>query len=849
MHGQSLKGNLLIIALLGISLGMFIATVVSPVLKVKAQQVPFLISPYYGTENINSFFDHEYPTYYLVPNGNGNPGSENNIFTRYDGARWTNPPDPVDKNNCTTGVNCYDGHDGYDFSLVYERVLAAADGEIIQAGWQFPNDRHRSYGLRVEIRHANGYITRYGHLSSIAVSVGQEVTAGQVIATSGNTGNSTGAHLHFGVMEPTNARTVDPFGWSGGYGDPWAQYGNGAVSWCMWADGQWANVCGGVSRPIPVPADSEEIIIDDTSDNSGGFSKGRGGPFSNPCPPNSCPYWWSAAAGYGNDMWWTYDNDNVVDYWARWTPTIPQQGIYEVWVHVPNINATTWQAQYTISHYDGQSTAIVDQYGLSNQWVSIGVHRFHAGTSDSVHVTDATGEVSVLRQVGVDAVKFVRRAPTYLPDVRVNSSNWNSKIVVRSNGGSAFVDVKFYNPIGALQATQTNTNLAGHGVWEVPLPGLSNFSGSVVVDASQDVAVVAENLQSGEATNYQGITPSTGNGNAGWGQAGTTIYAPSVKYQLYGRTGRLYIFNAGTSTAHVSPAFYAWDSSASYSCGQLDIAPQGRSLFPPSYLSCPGLQTGQLYGVKLASDQPLAVVVVEQNDSGAALTATSNAFSAGSPTNYAPLVKSDFPSNNPNSTGITVQNVGTGNTTAQVTYYDSDSSNTWSDSATINSLSAHVFWAPNQVPADQVASARISASPAQNLVTTVYETKPSGGWRMQHNAFLSGSTTVILPRIYKNYGSLNWRTGIQVQNVSGAPANVTVRYYDQNGNLDPDADDTATSIQPNKSVTFYQPSNSKLDSPFIGSAYITSDQPIVAVVNVASDGTNDAAMSYSGFNR
>ena len=73
----------------------------------KAQPDRFLVSPYFGVQEINSHFDHEYPTYDDYPN------NSNRIFTRYDGQRWIN----TDINNCINGENCYDGHDGIDFGV------------------------------------------------------------------------------------------------------------------------------------------------------------------------------------------------------------------------------------------------------------------------------------------------------------------------------------------------------------------------------------------------------------------------------------------------------------------------------------------------------------------------------------------------------------------------------------------------------------------------------------------------------------------------------------------------------------------------------------------------------------
>jgi len=72
-------------------------------------------------------------------------------------------------------------------------VKAAARGRVSFAGW------NGGYGYLVIIDHGNNVETRYAHLSRIAVQVGQYVSRGSVIAYSGNTGNSTGPHLHFEI--------------------------------------------------------------------------------------------------------------------------------------------------------------------------------------------------------------------------------------------------------------------------------------------------------------------------------------------------------------------------------------------------------------------------------------------------------------------------------------------------------------------------------------------------------------------------------------------------------------------------------------------------------------------------
>lgn len=100
-----------------------------------------------------------------------------------------------------TGV--YTGHTGVDIGVgTGSPVYAAASGTVIIAG------EYGGYGNAVVIDHGSGISTLYGHNSSVSVSVGQSVKQGQVIASSGSTGISTGPHLHFEVR--INGSYVDP---------------------------------------------------------------------------------------------------------------------------------------------------------------------------------------------------------------------------------------------------------------------------------------------------------------------------------------------------------------------------------------------------------------------------------------------------------------------------------------------------------------------------------------------------------------------------------------------------------------------------------------------------------------
>jgi murein DD-endopeptidase MepM/ murein hydrolase activator NlpD len=98
-------------------------------------------------------------------------------------------------------------HSGVDLAAATGTLIYAADDGIVTHAGCGASCK-KSYGLYVDIDHGNGLMTRYGHASKLAVSVGDQVRRGQVIAYMGSTGRSTGPHLHFEVRK--NGRYVNP---------------------------------------------------------------------------------------------------------------------------------------------------------------------------------------------------------------------------------------------------------------------------------------------------------------------------------------------------------------------------------------------------------------------------------------------------------------------------------------------------------------------------------------------------------------------------------------------------------------------------------------------------------------
>ena len=394
-----------------ITFNVFGQSVAQPLTFLSPQQqpAPFLGVPYYGSERVNAYFDHDFPTYWV-----------NGTIEIYNG--WTATNANICDINAYRHVSSgtclyYDGHPAYDFDLDYKPVLAAADGTVIRAGWFNWNNRGADLGLRLYIMHANGYETRYGHLSAIAVLTNTQVHRGQIIGTSGNTGNSTARHLHFELR--LNDTPIDPFG-SGG--EPW-----------LWIEGAWggtwANHLWGSQS---IPRYGAALVVDDDNPQQVGdpnddpnFTKGCTGGYD---PPNNCVYWTRATGvGINEDMLWTYGNDSLADYFAWWRPSQP--GLYDVQVHVPRLNATMWWARYwLVSTYNYMPSiyTVVDQAGINDRWISLGIHQFGTWPSApwyAIWVSDATLENPSRDthcgtgwcQLGVDAVRFRPVWPVYVP--------------------------------------------------------------------------------------------------------------------------------------------------------------------------------------------------------------------------------------------------------------------------------------------------------------------------------------------------------------------------------------------------------------------------------------------------
>jgi len=144
------------------------------------------------------------------------------------------------------------GHLGWDWAMPYGTpIYAAAEGIVSEAGLSEPffcpiSGEYVEDQVVVRLFHRlpeGRMVTAYAHLRDVTVEPGQKVEAGQLVGHSGNSGCSTGPHLHFGVWFGGSGFNkdlipVDPFGWMAPMADPYAALPHGAPSVSLWRDGK-----------------------------------------------------------------------------------------------------------------------------------------------------------------------------------------------------------------------------------------------------------------------------------------------------------------------------------------------------------------------------------------------------------------------------------------------------------------------------------------------------------------------------------------------------------------------------------------------------------------------------------
>lgn len=511
----------LIWSLIGIPLVIALVRPISGHFSGNAQQVAaFLQAPYYGTTSVTSIFDHD-----------GNGGRI--LALTGVAAEANNCPCPdappggcVDPDFTLGYYSCdirgylyYDNHRGIDYRLRYDYVRAAAPGRVEYAGWDEPAN-HRGVGsglgLHVHIRHDNGYQTFYGHMSVLRVRRNDEIPINadefqRILGIGGNTGWSSGPHLHFEVQNAAGV-PVDPYGPDRNPDHKlWIERPSIAPH-VIYTSG---------NRPLTAPPINEnEPGAFTVDDGDTGFVEN----------PAGC---WTV----DTQMGWAGDHrrrnmpaQNPGNCTATWNfPGMP--GRYNVFVYVPNNHATTDAAQYTIRHAESSSRPWSKQSALArvnqevypntyhpSSWVYVGTYYFNnQSTTDYVRLESAPLDPVADTMMAADAVRFAPvRYRTYLPLV---IKRWPPipdtpvlNPINNPNGSSGYTVSWQAADLASTYTLQEATN--------------ANFTGAATRYSGTGISWTASGKAAG--TYYYRVKASNSWGDSGWSNIQQTTVWPST---------------------------------------------------------------------------------------------------------------------------------------------------------------------------------------------------------------------------------------------------------------------------------------------------------------------------------
>lgn len=395
-------------------------------------------------------------------------------------------------------------------------------------------------------------------------------------------------------------------------------------------------------------------------------------------------------------------------------------------------------------------------------------------------------------------------------DVPAPGGPFNTAFRVQNLSSSAAnCVVDFYAAGGGSSAAQTTLpSIAVGDSAYVYVPSLSNLNPgqySAVVSCDQEVAAVVNFSDTDSGASY-----------SGFGQAAiaNTLYAATIYNNYYSYYSDLVVQNTTGSSnlirldvyraGQTDPVFT--ESKTAQGNGYVTFEQQGKSQ----------LQKNVPYSAKITGAGAIAAVVnVYGSGSSAQQLYSSDAFASGSNVAYAPVIMNAYYGYN---TSLIIQNVGTAQAQVTITYGTGTVKN-----STIEPGAADSRYTPSEgLPAGTLTGVKVESN--QPVIVVVNESTGKNR-AASYEGFKAGSTTVRAPIVMKRYYKYN--TSMTCQNVGDAAATMTIAYSNKTGSFT-----TANPIEPSKTYLFYQPgSDQGLSNNYIGSATVTSAQPVVCVVN------------------
>lgn len=486
--------------------------------------------------------------------------------------------------------------------------------------------------------------------------------------------------------------------------------------------------------------------------------------------------------------------------------------------------------------------------------------------------------VAVLLFVATALVAGNALAGTGIP----GSGWWSGEIVQNVGTATTTIELMAYDQSATPVTYSASQSVAAGAQFNVSPSNFTGmpdgFQGSAVVSAGQPIKAIVNitNRLNGSlgitggkaAAQYQGIDST---------MVDETLYFPTAKGAHFTKTTTFYIQNAGTAAATATATFTMRNGDVH----TLTTAPIGPnqmvvfSVFDTATFN-PSTNDGRIGALKVESTQPLAGVVVEHFDTEpvATVAQATRAFTAAefSTKAYAPLVKNNRNDANgyPRWSGINVQNVGSSTITITVTYTaraggGCSAGATFTDTKTADAGKAATFnqqTGQSNFPADCAGAATIEAT--GNIVATVSEAYASASvpsWGQRYTTYsaipsVSATTKLAVP-LFKD-DRLSKRSALQIQNVGSAAAtNVVATFVCTGGSsftaisnpLTVNAGDSLQFIHPSAQASLFTGANPFAAANVTCAVTVTSDQPVVAMVNEAAlPGFDQDNNNFEAFN-
>jgi hypothetical protein len=433
--------------------------------------------------------------------------------------------------------------------------------------------------------------------------------------------------------------------------------------------------------------------------------------------------------------------------------------------------------------------------------------------------------------------------------------------------GTATVTVTYYNQAdGSVAATQTESIAQGGSFtyFGSTMKVAAGFKGSVVISADQPIAAISNVI--GTLTAVGGSTQGSYNG---FSAGATSINLPIIQRANAGIDTFVAVQNAGEVDANVSIAYTpgSFGGQVIGNPGQTQTATikKGQSfIFDQNPLTGLGSRFVGSATVTSTNGQPIVATVSQVGQGGSKALSIYDGFTAAAaaPTVLLPLIQSF---NGPGQTfvGIQVQNAGTQTTKITLTFTPNTQTGCGTPPAVTSGdivaggaftfLSGTAAFGGTNTNCRYVGSATVTNSAAQNLVAVVNQLDAVGTNKAgsSYEGFNPATATknVSLPLLQAN--NSNIFSGIQIQNTTGTAANVTLTFSPSTVAGCSALAAKTQAVPANASVTLLTP----LLVPtagcrYVGSATLTSDQNVVAVVNqLQSPGSGDTLSTYNAFNQ